>query len=152
MIIVALSDTHGNVNAIKKIMPVLKNADLTVHLGDHFYDVDFLKGTLKTDPVTVYGNCDGGGDDLVLNLENTVVLLTHGDKYGVKSSLTRLYLRAKELGAKLVLYGHTHQPKIENFDGITFVNGGCMTAFCETPTYAKIEINDGIIDAKIIKA
>ena len=152
MIITALTDTHGNIKAIKNILPVLKSADLTVHLGDHFYDADFLKGLLKSDPVTVYGNCDGGGEDQVLRLENTVILLTHGDRYGVKSSLTRLYLRAKELGAKLVLYGHTHVAKIENFDGITFVNPGCMTSFCDTPTYAKIEINDGLIKAEIIKA
>lgn len=152
MIITAISDTHGNLSAIEKLLPVLKSADLTLHLGDHFYDLDGVKDKLSKRPVTVYGNCDGGGDDEILRLENTVILLTHGDRYGVKSSLTRLYLRAKELGAKLVIYGHTHIAKIDNFDGITFVNPGCMTAFCNQPTYAKIEVKDGLIKAEIIKA
>ena len=70
-----LSDTHGNKKAIEEIMPALKKMDKVIHLGDHFYDMDFVKGELGDKLVTVYGNCDGGGDEKILDL---------GGGYGVR--------------------------------------------------------------------
>ena len=145
-----LSDTHGNLNAIESIMPVLEKCDLVLHLGDHFYDMDGFSTKLNGKLYTVYGNCDGGGEDLVLERENTKILVCHGDKYGVKMGLTRIYLRALEIGAKLVFYGHTHRANVTFENGITIINPGAMTHFGDK-SYAIVDLNDGVIEAKIIK-
>ena len=151
MFITALSDTHGNKLAVKSIEKQLNQSCLVLHLGDHFCDVDFLKPTLQDKLITVYGNCDGGGEDKIIEKENIKILITHGDRHGVKMGLTRLYLRAQEIGARLVFYGHTHVPRIDVVDGITFVNPGCMTGYSSSKTYAQVELTDGIVKAKIIE-
>ena len=145
-----LSDTHGNLNAIKGVLPQLEKCDLVVHLGDHFYDMDDFSVNLTNKLYTVYGNCDGGGEDLILEKENTKILVCHGDKYRVKAGLTRLYLRALEIGAKLVLYGHTHIANVTTENGITFVNPGAL-AHMGKKSFCQIDLNDGVIDAQIIK-
>lgn len=150
MIITAISDTHGNSLAVKSIENALKKSDLVLHLGDHFNDIDFLISTLGDKLITVHGNCDGGGEDKIIERENIKILITHGDKHGVKMGLTRLYLRAQEIGSRLVFYGHTHIPRIDVVDGITFVNPGCMTGYSKEKSYAIVEANDGIIKGKII--
>ena len=150
MKIAVLSDSHGNVNAIKGVLPQLEKCDLVVHLGDHFYDMDDFSSKLGNKLYTVYGNCDGGGEDLILDKENIKILVCHGDKYRVKAGLTRLYLRALEIGAKLVLYGHTHIANVTLENGITFINPGAL-AYMGKKSYCLIELNDGVIDAQIIE-
>ena len=61
MKLVVLSDTHGNINAIKGIETLFDSADKVIHLGDHFYDMDKFAPKIKDKLITVYGNCDGGG-------------------------------------------------------------------------------------------
>jgi putative phosphoesterase len=148
--LVILSDTHGNINAIKGIENLFDGADKVIHLGDHFYDMDKFAPNLKDKLITVYGNCDGGGEDKILTLGGAKILICHGDKYHVKLGLTRIFLKAKEIGATLVLYGHTHHARIDYHDNVTLVNPGCMTRFSKK-SYAVIEINDGIINPSILE-
>lgn len=144
-----LSDTHGNKKAIEEIMPALTKMDKVIHLGDHFYDMDFAKSELGDKLVTVYGNCDGGGDEKILDLEGVKTLICHGNRYHVKMGLTRIFLRAKELGVKLVLYGHTHKAQIDYAEDITLINPGAMTRFSKNG-YCIIDITDGVVNARLI--
>lgn len=147
--VIVISDTHRNLSAIEKLLPKMKENDYVFHLGDHDADILCYQKELGDKINSVKGNCDGGGDDLILEIENVKILLTHGDKYGVKSSKLKLLLRAKELGVNLVCYGHTHISEIENIDGITFVNPGCMNGFL-TKTYGYLVLNDGKIISAIV--
>lgn len=149
MKIALLSDTHGNKKFIEKILPRLMRADLVIHLGDHFYDMDKFIPQLGDKLVTVYGNCDGGGEDKILVKEGVKILVCHGDKYRVKLGLTRIYLKALEIGAKLVLYGHTHVAKIDYEQDVTLINPGSMTHFGRK-SYCEIQIDDGVINAQIV--
>ena len=36
------------------------------------------------------------------------IFFTHGHKWGVKYSTDRLFYKAKEIGAQIALFGHTH--------------------------------------------
>lgn len=148
MIITVISDSHGNIETIKKLLPTFQKSQMVVHLGDHFYDMDSFKGILSDKLITVYGNCDGGGEDVVINKEGIKILICHGDKYHVKTGLYRLYLRAKEVGATLVLYGHTHIPKIDFQDGVTLINPGALSKF-GNKTYCQISLTDGVINPTI---
>ena len=144
-----LSDTHGNKKAIEEIMPALKKMDKVIHLGDHFYDMDFVKGELGDKLVTVYGNCDGGGDDYITQIDGVKIMLTHGDRYSVKWSLLKLKYKAKELGVNVVFYGHTHEADILEEDGIFFINPGCMNKFTGK-SYCYAVITNGKIVPTIV--
>ena len=148
--IVVLSDTHRNYAAIEKLLPIMLESDYVFHLGDHDLDIMRLHGKLQDKLYTVKGNCDGGGEDLILEVEDLKILLTHGDKYSVKNSNLNLLFRAKEIDVDVVFYGHTHNAVIEKEQGVTFINPGCMTKFsCNTYCYAVV--HQGKITAKIVE-
>ena len=84
-----------------------------------------------------------------IQIEKVKILITHGDRYGVKSSLYSLFLRAKELGVNLVFYGHTHNADIIEKDGIYLVNPGAMKAFGQS-SYAYTVIHGEKIVCKIV--
>lgn len=146
--ILVLSDTHGNISALEKLVPIMKDSDYIFHLGDFERDIKLFK-EFDNKIVSVKGNCDGGGKDQIIEIENNKILLTHGDKYGVKQSLLRLTLKATELGANLVFYGHTHLPKIEEYNGITFINPGSATAFSNRSYCYTVICKDKIV-SKIV--
>ncbi len=147
--IVVVSDTHGNFSALEKLLPIMKESDYVFCLGDYQRDILAYKRELGDKIYSVSGNCDGGGGELILEIEGNKILLTHGHEYNVKSSLYRLVLRAKELGVNTVFYGHTHQSDIVCEDGITFINPGCATRFGES-SYCYAVIYNGKITVTIV--
>ena len=101
------------------------------------------------DVVAVSGNCDFFSDypnERLVNLDGTLIFLTHGNKYGVKSTLNYLKEKAKEEQADIVLFGHTHIPYVEEWHNIYFANPG---TFQRKPNgmCSALEIN--IIDKNI---
>ena len=145
---VIISDTHKNLGAIEKLLPVMKESDAVFHLGDFSSDIKPFAGELKK-LYFVKGNCDGGGEDLTEEIEGLRILITHGDRYGVKTSMTRLLLKAKEENVRAVFYGHTHIPAIETVGGIKFINPGSMARYGEK-TYCYAVINNGKIICKTV--
>ena len=148
--IVVLSDTHGNFSAIDKLIPIINESDFVFHLGDYDRDINAYGKEIKTKVYSVKGNCDGGGDDEILEIDGVKILLTHGDRYSVKSTLYKLFLRAKEVGATAVFFGHTHQPEITEMEGVQMINPGCMTRFSQN-TYCYAVIHQGKLIAKIVE-
>ncbi len=55
-----------------------------------------------------------------------MILYTHGDAYGVKSGLEKLLLAGSERGARLVLFGHTHERHAEKVGDIYLFNPGSL--------------------------
>ena len=147
--IVVVSDTHGNFSAIEKLLPIINENDYLFHLGDHDSDVKAFSKNIKSNLCFVKGNCDGGGEDEIVTVDGVKILLTHGDRYGVKSSLYKLLIRAKELGVKAVFYGHTHRAEIIEEDGIFLINPGSMT-FYGNNTYCYAVVSNGKITASIV--
>ena len=127
--IVVLSDTHGNYSVIEKLLPIINESDYVFHLGDFERDIELFSRSIISEIYSVSGNCDGGSSEQIVEVEGVKILLTHGNKYNVKTSLTSLLFRAKELGVDAVFYGHTHVPDIQSVDGIYLINPGCATRF-----------------------
>ena len=142
-----LSDTHGNLPAIERILPVLLTCDYVVHLGDHFTDMNAFKAVLGDKLYCVRGNCDAAPAEKVLTLEvdGCRLIFTHGDLFGVKSSLTRLAFFAEEKQADAVFYGHTHVASCERVGERLFVNPGAMTRFEADKSFAYITVSGGKI-------
>ena len=147
--IVVLSDTHGNISAIERLTDIMKESDYVFHLGDYQSDIALFNREFGDKIHSVKGNCDMGGGDEILDVEGVKIMITHGNEYGVKNGLTRLNFKAKEVGANVVFYGHTHVAKIEEFDGITFINPGALKSFINK-TYCYAVVHNGKLTAKIV--
>lgn len=122
------SDSHGYINPIIRAVEEHSDASLVIHAGDVLRDVDNLLAVYPNLKVeTVAGNNEFFGNapsDRLFEFGGKRIFLTHGHKYGVKGSLARLKMRAKELGADICIFGHTHTRHISEENGIYFLNPG----------------------------
>ena len=67
--------------------------------------------------------------------------MTHGHLYGAKQGLYGLSLQVEQHPADLVLYGHTHTPKWEEYDGCLYLCPGSIGYNEER--YVAITLKDG---------
>lgn len=146
MRIVAMSDSHGNFNRVRRVVEAnLDTADAFIHLGDgleEFSDVNHLYPQLHF--VGVKGNNDWGSMEQktkLLTYGGRNVMIAHGDLYGVKFGLGDYRRAAQESKAEIALYGHTHLPRIDYEDGIFLLNpGSLMGGYNRPPTYLTLDI------------
>ncbi len=151
--VTVLSDTHGNRRALDKLDTVLRESDYILHLGDTSADGVYLRHMYGAKTVVINGNCDAaklGEDEAVIQIEGVKIFATHGHLYSAKTTLARLAERAKALDCALALYGHTHCAREDELDGVTLINGGCMTRFAAN-SYCYLVINGGKFTHKIVK-
>ena len=150
MKLLILSDTHRSLgfayDAIEKERP-----DAVVHLGDHLTDAEDLSfACQEPDFYYVPGNCDYAPavpQSLTLELDGVRIFVTHGHLYGVKRDLSALAGAAKDAGARLALFGHTHIQHLEERGGITLLNPGTAGRFGHSG-YAVVEIKDGAFSCR----
>ncbi len=157
-----VSDSHGRKADLLKAVKKMGNIDLVFHLGDFVSDAQYIKEVYSGKVYTIIGNCDRifghrpSGDEitaeLVVDIQGKRFFATHGHRYRVKEGLTSLYYRGKELDADIVLYGHTHQPRIIREEGMIFVNPGSTgnPRGLFKPSFGIIEIAEGNIISEII--
>lgn len=138
-----LSDSHGDISTLESILKKEKNIDAVIHLGDggtNMWDIREL-----TQSVPVYqcqGNCDSSlynfSPELNFTSGSKKIMACHGHRYNVKSGLNTIYFAAKEKGADICLYGHTHIPNNEYYAGIHLFNPGAV----KDGRYGIIEIDE----------
>ncbi len=127
--LVVISDTHGNKRVAEQLYTLASDNDYVVHLGDGATDMRELRGLFPDKVYACAGNCDlytPLPDEGELEVEQVKILYCHGHRYGVKTSLDILARVAKARDCQLVLYGHTHEARIDEVDGVTLVNPGSM--------------------------
>lgn len=151
-----MSDSHGNLKAVKKAVAEMGPVDVIIHLGDYVEDALYLRTQTNIPVHILKGNLDSFANDGSMVLETTLgglkFFASHGHKYGVKSDLQRIYYAGHEKNAQVILYGHTHRAYIED-DGRTLImNPGSVGAprMGDPESYGLITIENGEIDAKII--
>lgn len=139
------SDTHSNtalmVEAVARCRP-----DLIIHLGDHSRDTAILREKFPEIPLySVRGNCDIGStapDRDIVPLGSVKAFITHGHLYNVKyGMLDSLVYAAQEQGAKIAMFGHTHEADYEEMGGVKVINPGTAGAGRRL-TYALVEVYD----------
>lgn len=143
MRIYVLSDSHNSFN-FAPFLEICKYAHMIIHCGDGQRDIEDIKSVATCPVYSVKGNCDFlGKREEIIEIENHRILVTHGDIYGVKYFDSGLILRAKEVNADIVLYGHTHIPDITFKENIWLINPGSLTRPRENkaPTYCILEIS-----------
>ena len=151
--IFVVSDTHGNTAALRSVKEVMAESDVIVHLGDCARDIADVKAQYPAKVISVRGNCDGDtkGDAAMFTAEGLKILAVHGHYFGVKEGLNRLYYFAREKGADVVLYGHTHRACVTEEGGILFVNCGSMARFEREKSYAYLVLHEKKKVARIVK-
>lgn len=129
MKILVVSDSHGRLKSlIEKIIEIgYEDIDAIIHLGDYIEDAYRLKEIFGKKLYKVAGNGDlysGCNFEKLIEINGNRLFLTHGHEYGLINNLNKLYYRALELEADIVLYGHTHLALNLEKDGILFLNPG----------------------------
>ena len=158
MKILVFSDSHDNPKYLAAALREHKGTvDLAIHLGDGLSDMrrvgDLLDGVAIA---TVIGNGEqfferrlwpDVPDETVISPDGVRILCCHGHKYRVKFGLSALADRADEIGADLVLFGHTHNAydgweKTGSGKEIRFFNPGSV-GLGYPPSYGIVETVDG---------
>ncbi len=149
-----ISDSHGLLHFAQRAVQDMGPVDILLHAGDHYRDAARIIVPPSVPVHAVLGNCDSrteGPDEKLLEVEELLLFLTHGHRYGVHSDLHRLYYRALELNAAVVVYGHTHISGYHWQDGILFFNPGSITSPRDGKevSYGVLEISGGNINPLI---
>ncbi|MFJ8262364.1 metallophosphoesterase [Rummeliibacillus sp. NPDC094406] len=126
MKILVMSDTHSDAAVITRVMEQNPSVDAIFHCGDSElpFTASELQGIYK-----VRGNCDHDVNfptEVVEEIDGKRIFMTHGHLFNVKSNLTALSYRAREVQADVVLFGHSHVLGVELVDGILYVNPGSL--------------------------
>jgi hypothetical protein len=142
-----ISDTHGGFENTIQALDRLKNCEQICHVGDVLYhgprnDIPATYNPKKltellqsrTDIVYVRGNCDADVDEMVLeqdlsqksrvlDFDNYRFFIVHGYEETEEERIQR----AKELGCRVVVSGHTHVKVLEKRNGVILLNPGSTT-------------------------
>ena len=133
-------------------MPHLQRADLILHAGD-LLETSVLDALSLYAPVrAVKGNVDGPDVDLPETLEFEVgsvpVAMIHdsGPKKGRRSRLRRRFP-----DARVVVFGHSHIPLLEDEGGLMLLNPGSPTDRRRQPehTFALLRVEGGEARAEV---
>lgn len=112
-----VSDTHDLLR--REVLEFLRGSDHIVHAGDICGDA-VLHALRELAPLTaVRGNNDGGAWADALPETQTVELA--GVVLHVVHDLKQL---AAPAGARVIVSGHSHKPKVEERGGVLYVNPG----------------------------
>jgi putative phosphoesterase len=135
------------------LIPHLERADLILHAGD------LMAPTLLEDLAAyaptraVRGNLDppeaGLPETLEFGFGGARVAMTHdsGTKRGRRSRMRRRFPEAR-----IVVFGHSHIPWLEDQDGLLLLNPGSPTDRRRQPqhTFALLWAEDGEVGAEIV--
>ena len=145
-----LSDSHGDEFNLRWLLECVWKMtgpiDYYLHLGDGASDFQRLENFIRGRDanaacIGVRGNCDFYEPDLPDTVYPRIggvdLLMTHGHRYGVKQELSSLRFAARDRGCRAALFGHTHEPFLEDEDGLLLLNPGaardgrCALLTCE---------------------
>jgi putative phosphoesterase len=142
-----ISDTHGLLRP--EAVAALRGADRILHAGD-VGDPDILDSLGQLAPVTaIRGNIDR--DLWARTLPETEVLEVEGISIYMLHDLATLDLKPEAAGFRIVVYGHSHQPKLEEKNGVLYFNPGSAgpRRFKLPISIGTLEINAGKVEPKL---
>jgi len=131
--ILVISDTHGDTGNLEYLVRTLGNRlDLLIHLGDGAHDLDRLPGdTLRGIPrLLVKGNVDSDfrlPPSRVTEARRRLIYASHGHAALASGSPLPMILAAREAGASVCLFGHTHIPQRTQAEGMLVLNPGSLS-------------------------
>jgi putative phosphoesterase len=140
-----ISDTHGLLRPAA--LEWLRGSDRVLHAGD-ICDPSVLATLDAIAPTTaVLGNNDVGR--FAGSLEASVTVEVGGIRIHMTHDISQLSVDLHEERIDVVVYGHSHKPRIEDRDGVLFVNPGSAG-----PRRFKLPVSAGelIVDGTTVRA
>jgi uncharacterized protein len=120
MVLGIISDTHGLLRP--EAVKALRGSDRILHAGD-VGAAEILEALAQIAPVTaIRGNVDT--KPWARALPATEIVEASGVSIYILHDLGQLDLSPKAAGFRVVIYGHSHQPKIEEKNGALYFNPG----------------------------
>ena len=115
-----ISDTHGLLRP--EAVEALRGSDRILHAGD-IGSSEVLEALAKIAPVTaVRGNVDTA--PWARSLPETEVVEAGGASISILHDRGQLDLKPEAAGFRVVVYGHSHQPKMDEKNGVLYFNPG----------------------------
>ena len=148
MRILIVSDTHKHNENLEKVIDKIGPIDMIIHCGDAEGTEDCIRYSVDCPMYIVAGNNDYFSEldgEMMFDVDRYKVFLTHGHYYYVNMGTERLVEEAKSRGADIVIYGHTHKPKMEVYDGVVVLNPGSISYPRQNgriPTYMIMDIDE----------
>lgn len=142
-----ISDTHGRLR--NEVFDRFEGVERILHAGD-IGSPELLTELETIAPVTaVFGNTDGQAVRAAvpqvaeLELAGHPAVVVHGDQLG---SPTPEGLRRAHPSARIVVYGHTHRPLVDESEGVLVVNPGSAGAarFGIPPSVAILTVGEAV--------
>jgi hypothetical protein len=144
-----ISDTHGLLRP--EAMDALRGAAHILHAGD-IGAPEILDELRKIAPVTaVRGNVDRG--TWARSIADTEVFQVEGVSIYVLHILGELDLKPEASGFGVVVYGHSHVPKVEVKKGVLYFNPGSAgpRRFKLPVTVGKLVVEGGAVRGEIVR-
>lgn len=159
MKVAVISDTHTR-GASRPVpsgaWPFLESADHILHAGD-VCDPALLDELKALAPLTVVmGNCDsfdvrdwGAADEATVELGGVRVAMVHDSGL---SQGRRARLRKRFPDARVVVFGHSHMPVVDDDGVLLLLNPGSPTWKRQAPypSMALLWIEDGGVEGEIV--
>jgi len=135
--ILLLSDSHGNIQGLTAVLKWANDyaPDLAVYLGDGVADLP--KAEMASGFVCewqkVRGNNDWGfsvsdPETAVFDFGGHRFFMCHGHRYGLHWGETHSFIAAaRNNGATVALFGHTHAPFLGNDNSLLLLNPGSIS-------------------------
>ncbi|HPF44139.1 MAG TPA: YfcE family phosphodiesterase [Syntrophomonadaceae bacterium] len=148
-----IGDTHGRISPVLNQIKQLQ-FDYMLFTGDFIADADKIVKRMGIKCAGVRGNCDPktGCEEQIVEMDGKRFYLIHGHQYAVKKGYDLLWQRGIDIGADIVVFGHTHKAYCERIKGLWMINPGSPSyprAF--SSTYAVITIQGAEIVPEIIE-
>ncbi|MGQ0751082.1 MAG: metallophosphoesterase family protein [Betaproteobacteria bacterium] len=143
-----ISDTHGLLRP--EAVAFLEGSDRIIHAGD-IVGASILDELAAIAPVTaVRGNNDRGAWAEALSV--TEALELGGVGIYVVHDLAELDIDPAAAGFRVVVSGHSHRPRVEERDGVLYVNPGSAgpRRFRLPIAAAELLINQARVEARLV--
>ena len=143
-----ISDTHGLLRP--EAAAALAGVERIVHAGD-IGSPDVLAALGRLAPVTaVRGNNDRG--EWAAGIADTEVVEVGGVSLYVLHDLHELDLDPRAAGFAAIIAGHSHQPRLEERDGVLYLNPGSAgpRRFKLPISLARLTIADARVRAELV--
>ncbi len=130
MKILIVSDTHRSLKTLKEVLKREEPVDMLIHLGDVERQMADIRQMTDCPLHMIAGNNDflsGLPNEECFEIGEYKVFITHGHAYMVNITEEHLQRTARELGADIVMYGHTHRPGITVEKDLVTLNPGSLT-------------------------
>lgn len=123
-----VSDSHGNLENLKKAVDQMGDVDLIIHMGDYISDGEEIRTWTNTPVMAVKGNMDSyerkKPDFIITEVEGIPLYIAHGHRENVKWGPEDFAYKVKSNDCKIGIYGHTHRKDFQKIDDVIIVNPG----------------------------